>query len=116
MLGIKVLTRGPFRCPRPPGGLHRKGRRVICGPHADPPPNPSSPLRFRGQRGGVAAAVPAGWPWKAPGHEPARLEHDNVALKRWVATDHHDPPSYWPSGTDNSSQALVATSGDCFVS
>ena len=38
MLGIKVLTRGPFRCPRPSGGLHRKGIRVICGPHPDPPP------------------------------------------------------------------------------
>ena len=43
MLGIKVLTRGPFRCPRPSGGLHRKGIRVICGPHPDPPGPPPGP-------------------------------------------------------------------------
>ena len=27
-----MLTRGPFRRPRPSGGVHRMERRVICGP------------------------------------------------------------------------------------
>ena len=43
----------------------RKGGRVLCGPHPDPSPRPS-PFVFEGRRG-VAAAAPAGWPWKAPG-------------------------------------------------
>ena len=54
---------------------------MFCGPHPDLPPSEQSP-RFRGQRGGVATAAPAGWPWKAPGHEPARLEHTLARLCR----------------------------------
>ena len=38
-----MLTRGPFRRPRPSGGVHRMERRVICGPgpHPDSPDPPS---------------------------------------------------------------------------
>ena len=53
-----MLTRGPFRRPRPSGGVHRMERRVIrvCGPgphpDSDPPseqpesPNPDSEASF----------------------------------------------------------------------
>ena len=33
-----MLTRGPFRRPRPSGGVHRMERRVICGPGPGPGP------------------------------------------------------------------------------
>ena len=69
-----------------------QGGRVLCGPHPDPSPRPS-PFVFEGRRG-VAAAAPAGWPWKAPGHEPAQHEHSSAPARR---LEHTSPkgPEIW---------------------
>ena len=92
ILGIKVLTRVRVDAQgRPEGGVGRGGVYSVG-------PTPTLPLVrapsfFEGRRG-VAAAAPAGWPWKAPGHEPAQHEHSSAPARR---LEHTSPkgPEIW---------------------
>ena len=66
-----MLTRGQFRCPSPSGGLRRMERRVICGPHPDPPPIRAVPFVF--EANAAAPRRPRVGPGRPQGTNPRGL-------------------------------------------